>query len=98
MSTDSMDQVLAEQSAESRALLELSVRRGIPDDEIASLLGTTESDVRVRRESVMDEVAEALGEKPSEDLRDRVGEHLGDRGNLMAAHPEDGERTSPADG
>ncbi len=79
-----MDQVLADLSAESRALLELSVRRGIPDDEIASLLGTTESGVKVRREAVMEEVADALGEEPDEELRERMGEHLGDRGNLFA--------------
>lgn len=79
-----MDQVLAELSAESRALLELSVRRGIPDDEIASLLGTTESGVEIRREAVMHEVADALGEEPDDELRERMGEHLGDRGNLFA--------------
>jgi len=91
-----MDQVLADLSAESRALVELSVRRGIPDDEIASLLGTTESGVKVRREAVIHEVAEALGEEPDDDLRERMGEHLGDRGNLFAPPPSNGyERSEP---
>jgi hypothetical protein len=89
VSADPMDQVLAELSAESRALLELSMRRGIPDDEIASLLGTTESGVRVRREAVMHEVADSLGEKPDDELRASMAEHLGGRGNLFALPPED---------
>jgi hypothetical protein len=84
-----MDRVLARLSAESRALLELSVRRGIADDEIATLLGTTESGVRSRRESVMREVADSLGAEPDDELREQMAEHLGDRGNLFAAPPED---------
>lgn len=89
VAADPMDEVLADLSAESRALLELSVRRGIPDDEIASLLGTTESGVRVRREAVMHEVADSLGEKPGEELRASMAEHLGGRGNLFALPAEE---------
>src|SRR5215210_7984893 len=84
VSSDPMDRVLAQLSAESRALLELSVRRGIPDDEIASLLSTTETGVRSRREAVMQEVADSLGEEPDEELRRQMADHLGDRGNLFA--------------
>jgi hypothetical protein len=82
---DPLDEVLAGLSAESRALLELSVRRGIPDDEIASLLGTPETEVLSRREAVIQEVAYSLGEEPDDDLRRQMAEHLGDRGNLFAA-------------
>jgi anti-sigma-K factor RskA len=95
VSVDPMDRVLADLSAESRALLELSVRRGIPDDEIASLLHTPESEVRSRREAVMQEVADSLGEEPDEDLREQVVEHLGDRGNLFAPPP--GAEAPPAE-
>ena len=95
VSVDPLDRVLAELSAESRALLELSVRRGIPDDEIASMLDTPESDVRSRREAVMQEVAESLGEEPDEELREQMAEHLGDRGNLFAPPP--GAEAPPAD-
>ena len=72
------------------------MRRGIPDDEIASLLDTTESGVRVRREAVMHEVADALGEEPDDDLRERMGEHLGDRGNLFAPPAEQRPRDGPS--
>ena len=84
VSADPIDQALAELSAESRALLELSVRRGIPDDEIASLLGTSEAGVRLRRESVMHALADSLGEEPDSELHERVSDHLGGRGNLFA--------------
>src|SRR4051794_21555473 len=87
VSNDPMDRVLAQLSAEARALLELSVRRGIPDDEIASLLSTTETGVRSRRDAVMQEVADSLGEEPDEDLRRQMADHLGDRGSLFAAPP-----------
>ena len=88
VSEDPLDRVLAVLSAESRALLELSVRRGIPDDEIGSLLGTPEAEVRSRREAVMQDVADSLGEEPDDELRRQMAEHLGDRGNLFAPPPE----------
>lgn len=97
MAGDEIDAVLSRLSAESRALLELSVRRGIPDEEIASLLGTTESGVRLRREAVMHEIADSLHQRPGAALRRRVAEHLGGRGNLFAPAPDsqDGDAPEP---
>ena len=50
--------------AESRALLELSLVRGIPDDELATLLGTDADRVRERREGVL----LSLGAETEEEL------------------------------
>ena len=44
----------------SRSLLDLSLRRGIPDDEIAKIVGTEPDLLAARREDVLAELAEAL--------------------------------------
>src|SRR5688572_19547552 len=48
--------------AGSRALLDLSLRQGVPDDEIARVLATDTAEVARRRARAMDQVAEAYAE------------------------------------
>lgn len=45
----------------SRALLDLSVRRGIPDDEIASIVGTDRDRVADRRDEILRQMAGSVG-------------------------------------
>jgi DNA-directed RNA polymerase specialized sigma24 family protein len=45
---------------ESRALLELSVRRGLPDDEIASTLRVDAAEVGRRRDELLERLAGEL--------------------------------------
>jgi DNA-directed RNA polymerase specialized sigma24 family protein len=49
---------LARLEPQSRALLDLSVRRGLPDEEVAGRLG--ESEVERRRAEVLERLAEDL--------------------------------------
>jgi DNA-directed RNA polymerase specialized sigma24 family protein len=46
---------------ESRALLDLSVRRGLDDDDIASVLRVDQDEVKRRRQDAFDRLAEELG-------------------------------------
>jgi DNA-directed RNA polymerase specialized sigma24 family protein len=46
---------------ESRALLELSMRRGMSDEEIAAVLLTETSEVERRRSELLDRLASELG-------------------------------------
>ncbi|MEJ7789775.1 MAG: anti-sigma factor [Thermoleophilaceae bacterium] len=63
MSADRISASLAELDPESRALLELSMVRGIPDDDLASMLGGDAQRLRQRRRAVL----ESLGvESPAE--------------------------------
>jgi DNA-directed RNA polymerase specialized sigma24 family protein len=45
----------------SRALLDLSVRRGVPDEEIANVSRTDAAEVARRREAALDRLADELG-------------------------------------
>ena len=54
-----------------RALLELSLQRGIPDDELARMLGTDEADIVERRRTALWKLAERTGDEPH-DLSDRI--------------------------
>lgn len=59
---------------ESRALLELSVVRGIPDEELAGVLGIDAEGVRQRRERVMRELgAESVAEREALEAALREG-------------------------
>ncbi|MDQ4130609.1 MAG: O-antigen ligase family protein, partial [Actinomycetota bacterium] len=48
-------------SAGDRALLELSLRRGVPDDELATLLGLAPEEIRSRRERLLERLAVDVG-------------------------------------
>jgi hypothetical protein len=52
----------------SRALLDLSIRRGIPDDEIAGMVGTKADQIAGRREAALVEVASAVGLTGADEL------------------------------
>ena len=45
---------------ESRALLDLSLRRGLDDDDIANVLRETEEEVKRRRSAALDRLAQEL--------------------------------------
>ena len=56
-----MGAALARMDPESRALLDLSLRRGLDDSEIAGVLRVDPEDVVRRREELLEGLAEDLG-------------------------------------
>jgi DNA-directed RNA polymerase specialized sigma24 family protein len=72
-----MGPALAGLDPESRALLDLSMRRGLDDSEIAGVLRVDPEDVARRREELLDQLAEELG------LETRAG-----RDELFASLPD----------
>jgi DNA-directed RNA polymerase specialized sigma24 family protein len=64
---------LAKLDAEERALLDLSTRRAMSDDEIAEVLRTDAGEVARRRAEVFDRLAQELGIEPEDrDGRDEL--------------------------
>ena len=63
---------VAELAPESRALIELSARRGMRDGEIAELLRVDRAKVRRRREAAVEELAHVTGSTATE-VRDQLG-------------------------
>jgi hypothetical protein len=57
---------------ESRALIELSARRGMTDAEVAGVMGVAAEDVQARRERAMKGVARAVGSSADRDLRQEL--------------------------
>ena len=55
----------------SRALLDLSLRRGMPDEEIAGVLGVDAEEVERRRADVLERLAGDLGLR-TRDARDEL--------------------------
>lgn len=75
---------------ERRALVELSVVRGVSDDEIAGYLGTDAESVRGRREAALSSIAASAGDD-SAGGRQRVIDHLrGERAPDTVPEPEPG--------
>ncbi|MEA2457692.1 MAG: hypothetical protein QOC95_664, partial [Thermoleophilaceae bacterium] len=58
---DSFSQALSELDPASRALLDLSLRRGMRPEEIGELLGTDPESVIVARENALEQLTELLG-------------------------------------
>jgi DNA-directed RNA polymerase specialized sigma24 family protein len=56
---------------ESRALLDLSLRRGLDDDDIANVLRVDQDEVKRRRQEAFDRLVEELGLK-TRDERDEL--------------------------
>jgi len=52
---------LAHLDPETRALLDLSLRRGLDDEEIASVLRADPDEVKRRRDAAFDQLASELG-------------------------------------
>lgn len=77
MSTDSFSSALGRLDPASRALLDLSLRRGMRPEEIGDLLGTDPESVIVAREQALEQLAARLGVEDLsqiDDLRARLAE------------------------
>jgi hypothetical protein len=72
-----LDIALARLEASDRALLELSLRRRIPDHEIAGLLHVDTGDVGRRREAVLDRLAHDVDAPSTADLADLLSDTWG---------------------
>lgn len=72
---EQVEHAMGELSAEHRALVELSVVRGVSDDEIAVYLGIDAERVRERRDAALHAVATGAGDG-SADGRQMVIDHL----------------------
>lgn len=75
MQADQVDGALRQMSPEERALIELSLVRGVSDADIASLLATEPHTVRERRDVALGELATAAGDG-SERGRAAAADHL----------------------
>src|SRR4051794_7642891 len=73
-SADAIVAATARLDPESRALVELSARRGMSDEEIAGMLGVDSPDVRRRHEEALAQLAAELGDPHvrRDELRDRL--------------------------
>jgi hypothetical protein len=67
----SLGRALGRLDDESRALLELSMRRGMEDDEIAAVLLAETPEVEQRRKQLIERIADEL-ELDSRDARDEL--------------------------
>ena len=77
MPTDSFTSALAQLDPANRALLDLSLRRGMRPDEISELLGTDTASVIVAREQALGHLADELGLDDAaalDDMRARLAE------------------------
>jgi hypothetical protein len=70
---DSFTAALAQLDPASRALLDLSLRRGMRPEEIGDLLGTDPESVIVARESALEQLAAVLGTEEALELDDLRG-------------------------
>jgi hypothetical protein len=102
VNSDRVEGALKELGAEDRALVELSVVRGVSDDEIASLLGTDPDTVRSRRDAAIGDLAAAAGDS-SEVGQATTVDHLrssgraaGSAATAEAAGPERSRRLTLA--
>jgi len=81
----------------SRALLDLSIRRGLPDEELADLLRSDPGEVARRREGVLDRLAAEVG-LDGEKGRDAVRASLAGAPAEALAAPVSAEQPSEPDG
>jgi hypothetical protein len=68
MAPDRLMAVLEELDPEARALLDLTVRRGLRDEELAELLKTEPTEVARQRSAVLEQVAAEVGSSRPEQL------------------------------
>ena len=69
MNRNLVEVALQELGAEDRALLELSVVRGVSDEDIAGLLSVEITHVLIKREEALGRVSALIGEDPEDVLR-----------------------------
>src|SRR3954471_7155677 len=85
-----IDDALARLSPDDRALLELSLRRGVSDDDIAALLHVHREHVEHRRELAMGRLAEDLDTGDRAEVAAMVGHAGRADGDLEADGPVPG--------
>jgi hypothetical protein len=92
MPTDSFTSALERLDPASRALLDLSLRRGMRTEEIADVLGADTESVEASRDDALRRIASEVG-MPDDDVRDRLAEMPDDewRGNGSTATAEEPE-------
>lgn len=73
MNRNLVEIALQELGPEDRALLELSVVRGVSDEDIAELLGVDIARVLIKREEALGRVSALIGEDPEDVLRTMRG-------------------------
>src|SRR3954471_13652400 len=94
--TDSFTPALARLDPANRALLDLSLRRGMRPEEIGDLLGTDPESVIVARDSALEQLGAELGLDEAPDLgelRARLAALPGEAWTpAVTDEPEDGDR------
>jgi len=93
VSADRLSASLAELDPESRALLELSMVRGIPDDDLASMLGSDAQRLRQRRRAVL----ESLGVESPAERAALVGTLRGEKPPPGTEPPREAEAEPPSE-
>jgi len=79
---DGLSKAIEELDPGDRALVELSLQRGIPDAELATVLGTSEDEIAKRRQTVVGQLAADTGhdraetEKALREMSLGTGEHV----------------------
>jgi hypothetical protein len=92
--SERIEDALERLSPDDRALLELSLRRGVADDDIAALLHVHREHVEHRREQALERLSEDLGNSRAE-VAALVGQNLRSNGH---ANAEATQAVSPAPG
>src|SRR4051794_6579041 len=81
MQADSFSRALEELDPISRALVELSIRQGLDDDDIAGMLGRETVDVTQEREAALRQLARQIAphakNSPLPELEDAIGAAIG---------------------
>jgi len=84
LTADDLSSALGKLDPGDRALLELSLQRGISDSELARVLGTDQSDIDKRRTDVLRTLADELNTEP-DDVESRLRELPA---GAVAEHPD----------
>src|SRR3954470_5586733 len=92
--SERIEDALERLSPDDRALLELSLRRGVADDDIAALLHVHREHVEHRREQALERLSEDLGNSRAE-VAALVGQNLRSNGHAKA---EAAQTVPPAPG
>src|SRR4051812_1254595 len=92
MQVDSFHHALEDLDPISRALIELSVKNGLDDDEIAGMMGNDVDAVRAQREAALRDLARRVAPESADadlpELEDSVARALGFREDDPEPEPE----------